>query len=394
MRDRTWLVLPAALVGLVVALGAGALRLMALQGWALPGVLVHPVVSHHGELMVFAFLAPVIMLERWVATRGFPLHPVAGLLPVAAGAGSLCLTVSRILQFEPGAAAGTAALAAAACLYVYVLMVLSRWTAQPAVMHIMALAAAALLLALAVTRRVPAAHNMGLTLLLLAFPVLTVLGERIELGSVLNPKLQRYAPRMVPLLAVSVAFFLAGGLAGGSRAGGLILVGGSLLWMAVAAVLARGEVALLRRRGDALYRYLSRSVMVAYGWLVLGALLAAAYGLAPGYQLFDAASHAVALGFVFGMILAHGPVIVPALLGREASWHHLSLWPLALHSAGTVLRVGGRLASPWLPGGWSAAAVGLSWIPVAGAALVLGVLLVKGIRAGEKHDTPIVVTVA
>lgn len=71
-------------------------------------------------------------------------------------------------------------------------------------------------------------------------------------------------------------------------------------------------------------------------------------GLVAGVR-YDAALHAILVGFVVSMLMAHAPIVVPSVLGRDlpfrpAFYAHLSLLHLSL-----ALRVIGDL-SGWLAG--------------------------------------------
>jgi hypothetical protein len=67
----------------------------------------------------------------------------------------------------------------------------------------------------------------------------------------------------------------------------------------------------------------------------------------------DAMLHTVFLGFVFAMIFAHAPPIVPAILGRATSPSHPALYgPLWLLHASLLLRVTGDLMGWWSGRQW------------------------------------------
>ncbi|MFB9895270.1 hypothetical protein [Planobispora takensis] len=55
-------------------------------------------------------------------------------------------------------------------------------------------------------------------------------------------------------------------------------------------------------------------LLAGYGWLATAGILWAASGLAAGPYLYDAALHALFLGFVMSMVFGHAPVILPAVL--------------------------------------------------------------------------------
>ena len=62
----------------------------------------------------------------------------------------------------------------------------------------------------------------------------------------------------------------------------------------------------------------------------------------------DFAYHAVFLGFVISMIMAHAPVILPALTGLPTAWSRTFYVPLAALHATLALRVTAD-AALWLP---------------------------------------------
>src|SRR5690606_4374588 len=80
-------------------------------------------------------------------------------------------------------------------------------------------------------------------------------------------------------------------------------------------------------------------------WLVVAGLLFAAIDIEPAGPRYDAALHAVLVGYVLSMIFAHAPVILPAV-ARVAlpftPWLHL---PLPVLHAGLLLRIAGDLAA-------------------------------------------------
>ncbi|MGB4873303.1 MAG: hypothetical protein WBP47_24850 [Candidatus Promineifilaceae bacterium] len=53
--------------------------------------------------------------------------------------------------------------------------------------------------------------------------------------------------------------------------------------------------------------------------------------------------HAIFLGFVFGMIFGHAPIIFPAVLQRPIQYHPIFYLPLALLQVSLLLRLMGDL---------------------------------------------------
>jgi hypothetical protein len=69
-----------------------------------------------------------------------------------------------------------------------------------------------------------------------------------------------------------------------------------------------------------------------------------AAGLAPGSFAYDAALHALMLGFVFSMVFGHAPIIFPAVLRVAVPYHPGFYAPLALLHLSLLLRLVGDAA--------------------------------------------------
>ena len=88
--------------------------------------------------------------------------------------------------------------------------------------------------------------------------------------------------------------------------------------------LGRFDVARHTVRATGLTRYMAVCLLAGYVWLLVPALawlLVGPVRSGPGY---DALVHAVMLGFVLSMIMAHAPVILPAVVRRPLPY----IWPM------------------------------------------------------------------
>jgi hypothetical protein len=153
----------------------------------------------------------------------------------------------------------------------------------------------------------------------IAFFALTIGGERLELSRYLKrpPAVRFYFLILAVLLLITP---LAPRLMGAV----LLLLA---LWL-LAFDLARITV-----RQTALPRYIAVCLLSGYAWLALGgALLAAAIA-------YDAALHAIFVGFVFSMVFGHAPVILPAVLRVSLPYSSVLYLPLALLHASLAIRV-------------------------------------------------------
>jgi hypothetical protein len=330
-------------VGLFAGAGAGLARL----GWGMPALLASAA-ALHGPLMICGFFGVVIALERAVAIgRGW-----AYLGPLLAGLG--------------GASAVHAALTPAAWLFLAgsgVLLVASidvmrRQTAL--FTFTLVLGAACWMAGNALWLAGWPVHDV--VPCWLAFLVLTIAGERLELSRLLPPS--PMATRVFALLLLAIV----ASLAGLRSPWGPPLFAAGLLGLAL--WLVKQDLARRTVRGRGLTRFIAVCLISGYAWLALGStVMLAARGLTPGSASYDAALHAIALGFVFSMVFGHAPIIFPAVLRVAVPYHPLFYAPLALLHASLALRLAGDAAGQleWLRAGALGNALAL-------AAFILGTL--------------------
>lgn len=67
------------------------------------------------------------------------------------------------------------------------------------------------------------------------------------------------------------------------------------------------------------------------------------YGFSTAGLLYDGLLHMIFVGFVFSMVFAHVPVIIPSLSGKMVSWHGYFYLPLILLHVFLTVRVFGDL---------------------------------------------------
>ncbi|MCZ7563195.1 MAG: hypothetical protein M5U08_04740 [Burkholderiales bacterium] len=316
-------------LSLAAGVAAGLVRL----GWDVPRpAALDP--AAHGPLMIVGFFGTVISLERAVALarRWAYLGPLAaGLAGVGAAFGA------------PGTAAASAATLAGAVLAAGSLVVLAR---QPALhMACLALGAGCWLVGNVLWL---AGQPVALAVpWWTGFLVLTIAGERLELTRFLPP-----APRARALFLAIVATVIGGAaLALPAPEAGTLVLGTALL--ALAAWLLKQDIARRTVRQRGLTRFIAVCLLSGYFWLGLaGAIIVAAGGLVPGTASYDAALHAVMLGFVFSMVFGHAPVIFPAVLKVAVPYTPAFYGALAVLHASLVVRLAGDLAASYA---WRAA---------------------------------------
>jgi hypothetical protein len=327
VRHHARRALPARLTRLVFLLAAASLLATAIIGGLLRAGVALPVpgdsawpgqaVLSHAFLMMCGFMGTVIAIERAVALKA----RLAFAAPAASAlAGVLMLAGTAQL------AARTAVLAAFAFIAVNGVVV-SRQRAP----HTALLLTGAgcwlvgnLLFALG-------ASLAAVVPWWFSFLVLTIAAERLEMT-----RLMRRRSGTAAVLYACLALLLAGSAAfalspvWGGRLYGLSLLG-------LAAWLITFDIARRTVASHGLSRYMAVCLLLGYAWLAVSGIAWIATSL--GYAARDAALHALGLGFVFSMMLAHAPVILPALARVKLQFGPIFYLPLALLHASLAVRL-------------------------------------------------------
>ena len=204
----------------------------------------------------------------------------------------------------------------------------------------------------------------------LLFPTLTIIGERLELARIafLDEMVETVVEALSGAAVLGACLLL---IAPGSH----LVVGPALLGLAV--VMAYYDVArrTVRLRGGV--RFMAASMLAGYVWLAVAGAVWSLWGLQGlNGAAYEIVIHCITVGFAFSMILAHAPVIIPAIVHRALPYHRLMWLPYVLLHAGLAVRVVGLLAeasAAWKVGG----AVGVAAILVF-MVLTLGRVLTSG----------------
>ncbi len=168
----------------------------------------------------------------------------------------------------------------------------------------------------------------------LAFLILTIAGERLELSRFLPPS--PIATRIFAAILVAIA----AGLLGTRFAWGSPVFAAGLL--ALAAWLGKQDIARRTVRTTGLTRFIAVCLLSGYVWLAVGSsVILFAGGLAAGSPSYDAALHALTLGFVFAMVFGHAPIIFPAVLRVAVPYHPAFYAPLLLLHVSLIVRLAG-----------------------------------------------------
>lgn len=304
----------------------------------------------HAALMICAFLGTVIGLERAVAVK----LPAAFLAPLASALGGICLLLGSALP-------GALLLVIASLAFTAVNIVVVRRQSAP---HTWLLLVSALAW---VAGNLSFAAGQGSAATLawwFSFLVITIAAERLEMT-----RLMRRRPAAGVLLAgILAAMVLGSALSNAQPRAGGVLYGASLVllagWLVVFDIARRTVLA------NGLSRYMAICLLTGYAWLAVAGAAWAATAL--GLPWRDTALHALGLGFIFSMIMGHGPVILPAIARVKLQFGWFFYVPLAALHLSLVLRLGwGAFDAAQRAAGASlnAAAIGLFAATVVGAAL-------------------------
>lgn len=338
---------------------AGIALLAGLTGaLVLLGALIPPdagrLAAGHGRLMTLGFLGTVIALERAVAL-GRPLGYAA---PLATGVGALAI----VLGLAPAAAAWLLVAGGVLLVGTY-----AAFATRERSLHLGVQAAGAgawpvAALLLAAGRPVSDALPW-----LAAFLVLTIAGERLELArlgqlTVLKRR-QFIVAAWIFVAGVTVSLALPDA---GTRVGGVGL-------LALAAWLARNDLARRTVRMPGVTRFIALSLLMGYAWLAVAGAAWVATGIEGG-AAYDVRLHALFLGFVISMVFGHAPVIVPAVLRVPLPFTPVFYGHLALLHAGLLIRIIGGdvlgVSGAWHLGGVLNVVAVLVFVGVSAAAAI------------------------
>jgi hypothetical protein len=174
------------------------------------------------------------------------------------------------------------------------------------------------------------------------FLVLMIAGEKLELSRLRRPSVTIRAIFHVGVAIVCIGLIVSTlELHSGVRITGVGL-------LAIALWLLRYDLAWHSVQQGGLPRYMAVCLIVGYGWLAVGGILwllfAPFFSAGPRY---DAMLHTIFLGFVFSMIFAHAPIILPTITGMALPFRNSFYLHAGLLHVSLLLRIAGDLGS-WL----------------------------------------------
>lgn len=287
------------------------------MGWDL-GIL--RVSMHHGAVMVGGFIGTLISLEKIIPLK----RKFLVLIPFFSGA-----SIITFFFQEPEVSFVLLAIASAGLSAVFLTYLIRT---KHLIYFVMLCGGLCWLfgnLTLISHKFYPAAFPWWM-----GFVLFIITAERLELTQFLP------VPASSKWLLIGLLLTYAGGVGYTFHAGGNLLSAAALIGVAI--WLMKYDIVGVSIKKNGLPRFIASSLLCGYiAMLITGVFLITLGNLAFGY---DAVVHTFFLGFTFSMIFAHGPVILPGVLGISAKpWHPiLYAWLIVLH-ASLVVRLYGDL---------------------------------------------------
>lgn len=299
------------MLSLIGGLLAGLQRI----GWALPVSAISP---SHGAIMIGGFLGTLITLEKIIPLKKRILY----VIPVVS-AGSVLLFLLKMPVLSVAALiTSSAGLSIVFLLY---------WVRERSLIYALMFAGASCWFTgnvlLLMSNFYPPAIPWWM-----AFVLLIITAERLELMKFL-PVTNAQKGLFISLLAAFLVACVLSFHGAGSYIAALALIAASL-W------LMRHDVVGINLRKNGLAKYVGVALLSGYFSLLLCGLFLPILNDQPlGY---DAIVHSFFIGFVFSMIFAHGPIILPGVLGSGIKPYHpiLYFWLVLLHASWIVRTIG------------------------------------------------------
>jgi hypothetical protein len=280
--------------------------------------------TYHGPLMISGFLGTVISLERAVGLGS----RWAYIAPTSTAIGALILIVG--LPAISGALLMT--LGSLTLFIIFISIIRIQTSLYTVIMGL-----STLLWLIGNCLWITGSPIRMVVFLWMGFLVLMIAGERLEITRIIQ-----FSSRVKATFVVAVGIYILGLLV---RAflpeTGVHLLG--LGMIAVMMWLMRYDIAWRSLRISGLPRFMAACLISGYVWLgISGAIIAVTNGATSGL-IYDAALHALFLGFVFSMIFAHAPVIFSAILNLPVTYKSRFYIHLALLDLTLVIRILGDL---------------------------------------------------
>lgn len=285
-------------------------------------ILYPNMVAFHGVLMVSGFLGTVITLERSAALEWSPGYVFA----LLSGLGAFI--VGTGWGIEAGMIMIILAGMGLVGMYVFILSRQPTW-------HTFIMSLGGVLWFVGDIFWLQAYPFVYTANLWAGFLILTVVGERIELSRMIQISDSERAQA-----GILSMIFMCGLLIHVLWTNlGVITSAFSLVLLAI--WLLKNDLGRVTINQTGLPKFMAYCLLTGFIWLIIGAVISVLYLKVPDHLYYDAYLHAIFLGFIFSMIFAHAPVIIPSLTGWSVGFYERFYLHYLLLQASIIIRLAG-----------------------------------------------------
>lgn len=302
-----------ALTCLLAGIWSGLTRM----GWTLTAL---PIAPHHGAIMVGGFLGTLIALEKIIPINKKYLYAI----PVLNA-----LSVVFFFAGYPNVSAWILVFSSASLFFVF----LYYFRTQRSLIYVLMLIGSA-------------CWFVGNVLLLtkwfyplafpwwLAFALFIITAERLEVMKFLP------VTKLDKTILVGLLILFAAGVVVSFHGMGNLFCGSSLVGIAL--WLLRYDMIAINWKKHGIQKFVAIALLLGYTSLLLTGVFF--LSLSDQWLTYDAIVHSFFIGFVFSMIFAHGPMILPGVMGISITPFSRSLyvWLTILH-ASWLMRIAGDI---------------------------------------------------
>ena len=325
--NRSTSPLPVALIILVIGLLIGWMRYTELYGY--PILSIQNLYYIHPHVMIFGFISLVILFERYRGVGVSREYRNALLLGIIANIIAIfILLIGSISSLANISSIGYYLLIIPPTTYI-LFLILNRKAIYGPVLTLHLTSNLVFILSILADITGVLYDRYIYSLLLISYPTLFILGERLELTRFVAPK--KWIETLIHLsvylyLTIFLLTFIYWEY---SRYLGYLP--GLPLMAIILTIITLDPTLKIRESVDIRMRYLSFHLRIGYIMLMLGILTyyLGKLGISQ-VNLYDTYVHLIALGFIGMMLIGHGPIILSSLLGIKVRFRYIHTYVLLL----------------------------------------------------------------
>lgn len=301
----------------------------------------------HGYIMIYGFISTLIMLERYFGASSAILKrfKLINLMLPSFILGFVIYLSGWLTYLKTILQIGAGMMILGVGIFIILMWQMSSMGKSKVPLGFMLLGCLALVSSIIIPSYTMLYNWLGVTLLMLSFPMLFIFGERVELITLgftrIDIRLFRHALMISSFSLLSLIFgtviyyikFL------------VIISAIGYFITALFIYIAEGpSIKYMLIKGLKLQRYISLHLGLAYLWVLAGIIIFIISFINPANPyLYDAYLHSIGVGFIGTMILGHGPIILPTLFNKIIDAKRLTIAPLLILTLANFIRILGDM---------------------------------------------------